>query len=239
MRKISQQNNGPNNSGQKNTRQQNSAPKHSSSNRKWLKHLPMVLGALIVVVAIVGALLLKQFFHIDKSDTKKQIQQITVISPPPPPPPPPEEEIKQPEVVEEIPQDQPEEAAPDNDAEAPAGEELGVDADGSAGGDGFGLVGKKGGRGLLGGGGYEQSVRQEVNEAILENPRLKHMEYTAVINLKLSDSGEFERFDIEIVSGDSAAKALLDEVLRKKHRMTKPRPLEAASLVKLRIKSVL
>lgn len=239
MRKISQQDNGQKDSGQKNARQQQSAPRDSSSKRKWLKYLPMAIGALIIIVAIVAALLLKQFFHVDKSDTKKQIQQITIISPPPPPPPPPQEEIKQPEVEEEIPQDQPEEAAPDNDAEAPAGEDLGVDADGTAGGDGFGLVGKKGGHGLLGGGGYEQSVRQEINEAILESPRLKHMEYIAVINLKLSDSGEFEKFDIEIVSGDKEAKALLDEVLRKKHRMTKPRPLEAASLVKLRIKSVL
>jgi periplasmic protein TonB len=217
----------------------NQSQKKAAPKKSWLKFLPAALGVLIVIVAIVAAMLLKNYFHVDKADQKKQIQQVTIVTPPPPPPPPPKEEIKEPEVKEEIPEDKPEEAAPDNEAEAPAGEDLGVDADGTAGGDGFGLLAKKGGRGLLGGSGYEQTVRQEINEAILENSRLKHMEYVATINLKLSDSGEFEKFEIEMVSGDNEAKTLLEEVLRKKHRMLKPRPLEAASLVKLRIKSVL
>lgn len=208
------------------------------SRKSWFKYLPAVLGVAIVIVALTAALLLKKFFHVEKTEQKKQIQQVTIIAPPPPPPPP-KEEIKEPEVKEEVPEEKPEEAAPDNNAEAPAGEDLGVDADGTAGSDGFGLVGKKGGHGLLGGSGYEQSVRQEINEAVLENQRLKHMEYIAVVNLKLADNGEFERFDVEMVSGSSEAKALIEETLRKKQRMSKPRPLEAASFVKLRIKSVL
>src|SRR5690606_22501563 len=187
----------------------------------------------------VAGLLLKDLFHIDKGEQKKQIQQITVIAAPPPPPPPPKEEIEEPEVEEEIPEEQLEEAAPDNDAEAPAGEDLGVEGEGGAGSDGFGLVGKKGGRGLLGGSGYEQVVRQEINEAIIENERLKRLEYVAIVNLKLRDNGEFEAFDVELVSGDAEAKALLEEILRKKRRMSKQRPLEAASLIKLRVKSVL
>ena len=211
----------------------------TGSKKTWLKYLPAALIAVVVIIALIVALLLKQFFHVEKSEQKKQIQQVTLIAPPPPPPPPPQEEIKEPEVKEDIPEEQPEEAAPNNDADAPAGEDLGVDAEGGAGGDGFGLVGKKGGRGLLGGSGYEQVVRQEINEAIIENTRLKHLEYVAVVNLALSDSGEFEKFDIELISGDAEAKALLEEVLRKKHRMSKPRPLEAANSVKLRIKSVL
>lgn len=217
--------------------QKNAAPK-TGSGKPWLKYLPAVIGTTIVIAAVFAAMLLKSFFHVEKSEQRKQIQQITIIAPPPPPPPP-KEEIKEPEVKEEIPEEKLDEAAPENDAEAPAGEDLGVDADGSAGSDGFGLVGKKGGHGLLGGSGYEQVVRQEINEAIIENQRLKHMQYVAIVNLKLSDSGEFESFDVEMVSGDSEVKAMLEETLRKKRRMSKPRPLEAASLVKLRIKSVL
>lgn len=211
----------------------------ATSNKTWLKYMPAALIAVVLVIALTVALLLKQFFHIEKSEQKKQIQQVTLIAPPPPPPPPPQEEIKQPEVKEDIPEEKPQEAAPTNEADAPAGEDLGVDADGTAGGDGFGLVGKKGGRGLLGGSGYEQTVRQEINEAIVENPRLKHLAYVAVLNLALSDSGEFEKFDVELVSGDAEAKTLLEDVLRKKKRMSKARPLEAASLIKLRVKSVL
>ena len=207
--------------------------------KRWLKYLPAAIVAFVVLLALVAGLLLKDLFHIDKGEQKKQIQQITVIAAPPPPPPPPKEEIEEPEVEEEIPEEQLEEAAPDNDAEAPAGEDLGVDAEGGAGSDGFGLVGKKGGRGLLGGSGYEQVVRQEINEAIIENERLKRLEYVAIVNLKLRDNGEFEAFDVELVSGDAEAKALLEEILRKKRRMSKQRPLEAASLIKLRVKSVL
>lgn len=217
--------------------QKKEAPQ-SKSGKSWLKYLPAAIGVTIVIGAVIAALLLKSFFHVEKSEPRKQIQQITIIAPPPPPPPP-KEEIKEPEVKEEIPEEKLEEAAPENEAEAPAGEDLGVDADGAAGSDGFGLVGKKGGHGLLGGSGYEQAVRQEINEAIIENQRLKHMQYVAIVNLKLSDSGEFETFDIEMISGDSEAKAMIEETLRKKRRMSKPRPLEAASLVKLRIKSVL
>jgi protein TonB len=207
--------------------------------KRWLKYLPAVIVAAVVILALVAALLLKDFFHIEEASQKKQIQQITVIAAPPPPPPPPKEEIKEPEVEEEIPEEPIEEAAPENDAEAPAGEDLGVDADGSAGGDGFGLVAKKGGRGLLGGSGYEQVVRQEINEAIISNDRLKRLEYVAVVTLRLGDDGSFEDVDVELTSGDAEAKALLEDVLRKKRGMSKPRPLEAASLVKLRVKSVL
>ena len=218
--------------------QKQTAPQPGSG-KSWLKYLPAAIGVAIAIAAVIAALLLRSFFHVEKSEQKKQIQQITIIAPPPPPPPPPKEEIKEPEVKEDIPEEKPDQAAPENDAEAPAGEDLGVDADGAAGSDGFGLVGKKGGHGLLGGSGYEQVVRQEINEAIIENQRLKHMQYVAIVNLKLSDSGEFESFDVEMVSGDNEAKAMLEETLRKKHRMSKPRPLEAAGLVKLRIKSVL
>lgn len=207
--------------------------------KSWKKYLPAALGVAIVVIALVAAMLLKKFFHIEKAEQKKQIQQITVVTPPPPPPPPPKEEIKEPEVKEEIPEETPPDAAPDNEAEASAGEDLGVDAEGGAGSDGFGLVGKKGGRGLLGGSGYEQNVRQEINEAILQNERLKRMEYVAIVSLRLADNGEFETFDVEMVSGNSDAKAFIEDVLRKKKRMSKARPLEAASFVKLRIKSIL
>ncbi len=207
---------------------------------RWLRYLPAAVAVSVIVIAIVMVLLLKSFFHKEKAEPKKQIQQVTIIAPPPPPPPPPpKEDIPEPEVQEEILEEAPTEAAPDNESDASAGEDLGVDAEGSAGGDSFGLVGKKGGRGLLGGSGYEQVVRQEINEAIVEHSRLKRMEYVAVISVRISDSGAFEKFDVELISGDEEVKALLEEVLRKKQSMSKPRPMEAASLVKLRVKSVL
>ncbi len=211
------------------------------SKKNWKRYLPLAMGIAVVIGAVVVAMLFRQMFKIETTEPKKQIQQVTIIAPPPPPPPPPKEEIREPEVQEDIPEDLPEPAAvDDNSADAPAGEDLGVDAEGSAGGDGFGLVGKRGGRGILGGvGGYEQAVRNEINEAVIADRQLRHLDYVANITLRLSDNGEIETFNVDLVSGSAEAKAALESLLSKKRRISQPRPLEAASLIKLRVRSVI
>src|SRR5688500_11671398 len=78
---------------------------------------------------------------------------------PPPPPPPPEEKIEEP-----LEQETPEEAPPD---ESQAPEQLGLDAEGVAGGDSFGLAARKGGRDLVGTGGaafawYTSSLKDRI-----------------------------------------------------------------------------
>jgi len=206
--------------------------------KQWLKFLPAAAIVILVVIALVVGLYLKKLFHTDEPQQKKMVQQITMLNPPPPPPPPPpKEEIKEPEVKEEPikeeteapPQDSPDEAAP---PEAAAGAAVGN--------DGFGL-GKNTGRGWGSGtgGAYEQHVRQEINEMITESARLKHMDYVAMLTLKIGDGGEFEQSEVEIVSGDKQAGDIIRKILADKRKLTKPRPLEAASVVKLRIKSVL
>lgn len=216
-----------------------SKPALTPAKSKWLKYLPVLLALLVVVAAVVAVVLLVKIFHKEPAPQKKMVQQITMIKPPPPPPPPPpQEEIKEPEVQEEMIKDETQ-APPDDSTEPSPNQDLGIDAEGAAGGDSFGLVGRKGGQGLLGGGGYEQHVRQEINEFILENERLKHMDYIAVLKLKIGDGGEFEQFEVEIVSGDQQAGDIIRKILSEKRKLAKPRPLEAASIVKLRIKSVL
>lgn len=204
-----------------------------------MKYLPAVIVVVMVVLALVAGLWLRQWLGEQQPQTKKMVQQITVIAPPPPPPPPPEQAPppEEPEVQEEVIEEQPE-AAPNEEPAEAAGEELGVDADGSAGGDGFGLVARKGGRGLLGGGGYEQFVRQEINAWIIEHPRLKHLAYVAVLTLRIEPDGALDVVDLA-VTGDAEVQRLLREVLAKNHRLSRPRPLEAASVVKLRVRSVL
>jgi protein TonB len=201
------------------------------------------IGACLAVVAaiglIFGMLWLKKNFADDTAPKKKMIQQITVVTPPPPPPPPPPK-IQEPEKVEEQPiEEQIEEALPDQGEDAPAGEELGVDADGSAGSDGFGLRAKKGGRGLLGGGGYFVGVKQELNEYLVKHPKLKHMEYVAVVNIWIADSGEFERYEVSLKSGNPDAELLLTQALSAMKRVNKPRPLELKKHVSFRLSSVL
>src|SRR5215470_7935612 len=109
----------------------------------------LVVIALGLVVSGLGAgavALVRGFLNSAPPQSKKVVQEIHVIRPPPPPPdlpppppPPPEEEVKL--------KEPPPEPTPTNDP--PPGEQLGLDAQGAAGSDGFGLAARPGGRDLL------------------------------------------------------------------------------------------
>jgi hypothetical protein len=166
---------------------------------------------------------------------KEHIAVVNLMKPPPPPeqkppePEPPKEAPKQ-EVVQDIPQPQ---DTPQNDQpqdNTPAGQDLGVDAEGGAGGDSFGLVGRKGGRSLIGGGGgmsrmsllakygwYTKKIEKELwrdVKSILDKeggiPKGKH---DATVHLMLNSKGAVVSFRILDSSGnekiDHALKAAL------------------------------
>jgi periplasmic protein TonB len=127
---------------------------------------------LLVVVLIAGFcvyLMVRSFLAGKPPPTKKVVQEIHVIRPPPPPPdeppppPPPEEKV---DVHEPDPEPDP---TPSN--EPPPSEQLGLDAEGGAGSDAFGLAGRPGGRDLLASGGsafnyYGGLAKNEINEQL-------------------------------------------------------------------------
>ena len=121
--------------------------------KTWTRYLPTFLAVTFIAGVTGGVVLGIQSLLESPPKSKKFVQQISLIKPPPPPPkveklPEPEVEevkIKEPEIA---PEDMPEAM----DDLPPMGDQLGLDADGGAGGDTFGLLGKKGGRSLLGGG---------------------------------------------------------------------------------------
>ena len=142
------------------------------------------LIALMVVFVVVAVYIVKMVLSEDGLHKKSAVTTVTLLKPPPPvtvkekPP----EEIKQvekkTEQTIEAPQDQPK--GPEND-NTPAGDKLGLDAEGKAGGDAFGLAGKKGGRSLLAGGdgmgrysllsrfaGYTKMVETEVRKKVMK-----------------------------------------------------------------------
>ena len=94
-----------------------------------------VVGIAAAVLAVVGGIgwLIAANMGAPVTQTKKLVQQVQIIRPtppdtPPPPPPPEPEEV-----------DVPEPEAPEPEAaadEPPAGEQLGLDAEGVAGADG-------------------------------------------------------------------------------------------------------
>jgi protein TonB len=163
---------------------------------------------------------------------KEQIQTVTLLKPPPPEvkekPPEPEVPKEAPKQTIETPidtpqpQNQPQDQSQDN---TPAGSDLGVDGEGGAGSDGFGLVGKKGGRAItLGGGGsgmnrlnqmakygrYVQKVQEEIWAQVKRQldqeggfPKGKHHTLAKitlnaggkVVTYKITNSSGEQRFD--------------------------------------------
>ncbi len=183
----------------------------------------LLLLAVLVFIGLV--FLIKSLLPDEVPEQKKRVQQITVLAPPPPPPPPPPPEIEEPEVEEEVIEEEMEESLPDEGPEESSSEDLGVDADGSAGGDNFGLVAKKGGRGLLGGG-YSSTVRAEINKALLKDEILKFLAYEAIITVWITESGDFSRVQVELVEGTEKVADELDRFFQELGGIGKNKPLE-------------
>jgi protein TonB len=177
---------------------------------------------MLLAAVLVPALLIAGCSDSDKRK-KPSVQTIAVLRPPPPPPPPkPEEKPPEPEIKKEevrLPEpDQKPEAAD----EPPPGEQLGVDAEGGAGNDGFGLVGKPGGRDITtigeggGGGGraqfnaYAGLVQVRLQEQLQKRDRLRQSDYRAVVRIWFTERGGIDR--VEVVDGTGDAE--IDSAIR-------------------------
>ena len=169
---------------------------------KWKKRLPGILGvAFVVAVGIGTSLFIKNFMEANKHAPEKKIQQITLVKPPPPPPPPPkikkppEQKIKQDEV--DIPEPKPMDEIPP-EADLPPPGDLGLDAEGGAGSDAFGLIGRKGGRGLLGGAGdpkivYASKLQHKIEDALAQVDELRSFAYSVRVNVWLDVTGQVSK----------------------------------------------
>lgn len=203
------------------------------------ERLPMIIGVVLVLVAIGLGFIIKNFMGDKKAEQKKVIQQITLVAPPPPPPPPPEPE-PEPEVVEEQIEQPIDEAMPDEPMDNSAASDLGMDADGSAGSDGFGLVARKGGSGLLGGGSpYAAEIQTTVTDILSGDDDLRHLGYQVILKLWIDENGRLRRFEIQQREGDPKVKQMLQTALANIPPFENPPPLEMPQPIKLRIKSQL
>ncbi len=150
---------------------------------KLIRFLPIVIGALLTAVVIYFSVVLFMTTD-DEPARKKVIQQVTILTPPPPPPPPPKiEQPPEPEEQEEVDIPEPEEDIPDIPDAPPMGDDLGLDADGTAGSDAFGMIGRKGGRGLLDGDPnlmYAARLQRQIEELLIDNEQIRVKAYSVV-----------------------------------------------------------
>ncbi len=214
--------------------------------KHWRVYVPTVIGVVValVLVGYIGKVIMG---FIDQKPVKneKKIQPITLLKPPPPPPPPPKvEKPPEPEIKEKIeePKNEPEpepEAQPD---EAPA-KDLGLDADGTAGSDGFGLAARKGGNGLFGGGNgnpfgwYGGLVKNGILDLLNDHEELRRKGYTAIVKVWLKADGSVDRIELSKGSNDEEIDAIIGRSLNKFRGVSEPLPPGMEQPVKLKITS--
>lgn len=206
------------------------------------RFVPLIAGTAIVVVVTVLLIWAVRNIMQDKPEQpKRQVAQIVkLIRPPPPPPepppppPPPEEKIEEP-----LPQETPEDTPPD---EASAAEQLGIDAEGVAGADGFGLAARKGGRDLLGSGGavfgwYTSMLKDNILDILSEDEFIRRGSYQVTVRIWLTQEGTVERIALVSTSGNREKDAAIEKRLEKMRRAPEAPPLEMPQPVTLRIVS--
>lgn len=202
-----------------------------------------------VVVWTVGALIKD-----DGTKRRRRIQMVTLVKPPPPPKieeKPPEPEVEKEEMVEPEPQEAPPEEMNDQPQDdTPAGQDLGVDADGTAGSDAFGLLGKKGARSLIGGGGdrtmmqrygwytqmIQEEIRKKINEYMTQNGGIPKGEHKALVQVFLDPNGRIIDFKLKESSGNDHMDRALQETLATIHISEAP-PAGMPRSVRLKVTS--
>jgi protein TonB len=204
-----------------------------------LRRLPLIIGGLVVLLGVAGFFLfvhkVAQAPEKPKRETPQVVQIVRPPPPPPdqPPPPPPEEKVEEP-----LPQDAPE---PEPADAAPA-EQLGLDAEGVAGGDGFGLAARRGGSDITGTGSaafawYTGMLKDTILGALEEDQRVRKGSYRVTIRVWLAGDGRVERAQLTESTGSRDLDAAIEQALGRVGRLREAPPLEMPQPVTLRIVS--
>jgi len=176
--------------------------------KAWVGRVTLVGG--MVLALVLAALFIRHLIGTEKA--KPRAVSISVFKPPPPQPPKPEEKPPEPVKKEEVKIDQPkpdQAPEPKSDDNKPAGKDLGLDAQGTGPGDGFGLAGRPGGTDLLATGGgtggganratfsvFTSNAQQILHEEIKKRLKVKNRDYRANYKIWLDNEGNIKRFEL-------------------------------------------
>jgi protein TonB len=201
---------------------------------------PVILGGVIAVLLIAGFVWFVQTMMAGKSKKpERQVQVVQIIKPPPPPPdqppPPPPEKTEEP-----LPKDEPEPAPADEPAPQ---EQLGLDAEGAAGGDAFGLAARKGGSDLVGGSGgamfawYTNRLKEAVVEKLSGDTKIGSKKFSVSVRVWIEPDGRVKEVKLVSTTGDRELDKRIEASLSSLTRMSDAPPLEMPQPVSLKIVS--
>lgn len=212
------------------------------SSRRWRR---AAVGIGLVLAVVLVGVVIKELATPGAVKKKRAVQEISLLKPPPPPPPPktppPPPKV---EVQEKMDVPRPDQQ-PDKPADAPPpGPDLAVDAAGSAGGDGFGLVGKKGGSDLIGGGGggvgsrfawYGALIKDRIQETISKEKKLREADFRIMVSVWINASGAVTRAELIDSTGNADLDGALKVALRNLPPLREGAPGDMPQPIKLRI----
>jgi len=216
------------------------------------RRLPLLGGGFVLLVLV--AVMVRYVVGMVSSNVsapKPVVQTITVLNTPPPPPPPPPKQEETPEKIEEKIDEPPPEPAPTPEAaddQPPAGDSLGLDADGSGSGDGFGLMGRKGGRDLLAGGGggaagraeiarFGMAIKSDLHAFLADVDAIRSQPYDVSVKFWFDAQGHVKRYNVVKPTGNVKTDELLKVALDSYSKLPEAPPDEQTRTVTVRITS--
>ena len=225
------------------------------SNNKSSQKTAWIVSGCVGLVLVSGCIFVAKILMSDLGPTRKtQVSTVNLLPPPPPvvkeKPPEPEQQVKKEKIKEQVidagPENRPDDAnKPD---EKPAGKQLGLDAEGTAGSDGFGLIGNKGGAGLVGSGGggspfgrygrlLEDELNRKVKKRLEGNGGIPKGKLQLTVQIDVDDRGRIVKFRIVSPSGDAKLDSVVREALKRDGSISQPPPEGMPRGVNVRISS--
>ena len=212
--------------------------------RRW--RALAVAAVIAVAIGLVIWWVVIQMHSVGKP-LKRSVQEIALVKPPPPPPPPPPKveppKVDQPKMDVPDKMDTPKDAPADKAEAPPPGADLGVDANGSGAGDSFGLVGKKGAAGLIGGGGsgnrfawYGALIKDRIQEALLKDKKVRDAsDLRILVNVWVGANGSLTRVELLSSSGNAEVDNAIKQALKALPPLREGAPADMPQPVKLKI----
>lgn len=220
-----------------------SPDKPAARNDRRARLVPLLIAASLGL-PLVG-IALSMLFTKTEPGKHRLVTQITLV-PLPPPPKPEEKPPEPPKPKDEVKLEQPRpQDDPQPPAEQPAAGPLGVDAQGSGPGDGFGLAGRPGGRDIIGGGGggglglsmFGSATARHIAQELARDPKLKSTSYQIEVRVWMSKDGRFEREEIVRGTGDRDLDTLIRAGLAQLTAIRQPVPQNLPQPLRIRVTS--
>lgn len=202
-----------------------------------------LIGAVAAILLIGGFVWFVRSMMASKvSKPGRQVEIVQLIKPPPPPPPPDQPPPPPPEKVDQpLPKDEPE-PTPKDEAPPPL-QQLGLDAEGGAGSDAFGLAANRGGSDLVGGNGnsafawFTGRLKEAVLAKLSTDTRIGSKKFSVAVRVWIEPDGRIKEVQLISSTGSKDLDQRIAAALSTLSRLEDSPPLEMPQPISLKIVS--